>query len=359
MESGEPHSDVKRTGGKPALRDLCRIVFLSACGAVGTMMPSPPVFAVSQDPKIEIQKAESRDADSPLESVEHDIAQNQFADAEFRLNGYLKDHSDSWRAYYDLGYVHFRTHKIGSAIKALSRSLELNPQNAEGHKILALSCSIIGRYDLAEVELLEATRLKPESAEIQYFLARTYYMRGVYPLAKAEFESTIRLDPSYVKAYSNLGITMEALGDNEAALKNYKMAIQLQEQHNQRSEWPYIYLSAFYNHQQHATEALEYADRALAVNPSSDAASFEAAKAYRTQGEWQKAADTLRSAITTNPRVPEYYYVLGLMLRKLGRERESEEALTRYGQLQQPAADTSRELPEHGAIEPLDAPESR
>jgi len=159
-------------------------------------------------------------------------------------------------------------------------------------------------------------------------------MTGVYPPAKSEFETSIRLNPSYVKAYSNLGITMEALGDNEAALKNYKIAIQLQDRQKQISEWPYIYLSAFYNHQKNADGALEYARKALAVNPSSDAAYFEAAKAYRTEGEWQKATDTLRSAIAINTQVPDYYYVLGLMLRKLGNERESEEALAKYGQLQ-------------------------
>jgi len=74
-----------------------------------------------------------------------------------------------------------------------------------------------------------------------------------------------------------------------------------------------------------------------------------------------EGTDTLRSAIAINTQVPDYYYVLGLMQRKLGneRERESEEALAKYGQLQEPAADAGRELPEHDAMEPLDTPESR
>ncbi len=61
-----------------------------------------------------------------------------------------------------------------------------------------------------------------------------------------------------------------------------------------------------------------------------------------------EGTDTLRSAIAINTQVPDYYYVLGLMQRKLGneRERESEEALAKYGQLQEPAADAGRELPD-------------
>jgi len=64
---------------------------------------------------------------------------------------------------------------MGSSIKELSRSLELNPANAEAQKSSRSTAASIGRYDLAESELLEATRLKPESGEIHYFLARTYY----------------------------------------------------------------------------------------------------------------------------------------------------------------------------------------
>ena len=357
MRSGERHPDVKRSGNNLTIRSVCLIAFFTAYTTLNIASPSVIAFAASQNPRIDIEKPGTGDVDSLLEAVERDIAGNKFADTEPRLSGYLKDHANSSRAHYDLGYVQFRTHKIGSSIRELSRSLELNPQNAEAHKILGLGCSIIGRYDLAEVELLQAARLKPGSAEIQYFLARTYYMRGVYPLAKSEFESTIRLNPSYVKAYSNLGITMEALGDNEAALKNYDMAIQLQDRQKQISEWPYIYLSAFYNHQKNADGGLEYARKALAVNPLSDAAYFEMAKAYRTEGEWQKAVDTLRSAIAINSQIPDYSYVLGLMLRKLGNEKESEEALAKYGQLQQPAAEAGHELPEHGTIEPLDASE--
>jgi tetratricopeptide (TPR) repeat protein len=359
MESSERHSEIKKARQKLTFLSVWLIVSFAACATVNVHIPPLFASAVSQDARSGIQRPSHEDTNSLLEAVERDIAGNKFGETESGLSAYLKDHPDSWRAHYDLGYVQFRTHKIGSSIRELSRSLELNPQNAEAHKILGLGFSIIGRYDLAEVELLQAVRLKPSSAEMHYSLARTYYTRGVYPLAKSEFETTIRLDSSYVKAYSNLGITMEALGDNDAALKNYMMAIQLQERQEQRSEWPYIYLSAFYNHQKNAAGALDYARKALEVNPSSDAVYFEMAKAYRTQVEWQKAADALRSAIAINSQVPDYYYVLGLMLRKLGNQRESEEALAKYAHLQKASVDVGHELPERDPLEPLNAPEPR
>ena len=352
------YSDNKNKNRKRTFLCARLIVLWATCGTVNFQTPSLFAFALSQASTSDTHRS-AQDPLPPLEAIERDIANNKFEDTGSRLSAFLENHPDSWRAQYDLGYVEFRSHKIGSSIRELSRSLELNSQNAEAHKILGLDCSIIGRYDLAEVELLQAARLKPDSAEIHYFLARAYYMRGVYPLAKSEFETTLRLDPSYVKAYSNLGITMEALGNREESLKNYMMAIHLGEQQKQRSEWPYIYVGAFYNHQRNATEALNYARKGLEINPRSDAVYFEIGKAYRTRGEWQKAAQALRSAIAVNSQVPDYYYVLGLMLRQLGNHRESDAALAKYAQLKQPSRDADNELPEHNVLEPLNPPDLR
>jgi tetratricopeptide (TPR) repeat protein len=337
----------------PALAFLIVASWIVTSWAVAIHAPSAMAGSTSQA-KSDVRAQSAEGADTLLNEVEADIDANKFAESEPRLNGYIKDHPDSSRAHYDLGYVQFRTHQIGPSIRELSKSLELNPKNAEAHKVLALSCSIIGRYDLAEVELQEAARLEPESAEIHYFLARTYYTRGVYPLAKSEFETSIRLDSSNIKAYSNLGITLEALGDTDAALKNYTTAIQIEDRQERKSEWPYIYISAFYNRQKNADEALNYARKAVGINPASDTAYFEMAKAYRTQKQLQKSVEAARSAIAINSRMPDYYYVMGLVLRELGNQQASEEALEKYAQLQQHSNDA---LPEHLTEEPLMAPE--
>jgi tetratricopeptide (TPR) repeat protein len=358
VPSRKRHSEINRDGNQnisPAIGQMVCLLVVLFFAVFGAVTPLAKAGAASQDAKND--QAQGNENPNPiLDGVEADIDANRFAETENRLNDYLKDHPDSARAYYDLGYVQFRTHQIGSSIKDLSKSLELNPKNAEAHKVLALSCSIIGRYDLAEVELQEAARLKPESAEIHYFLARTYYTRGVYPLAEKEFEKAIQLNPAYIKAYSNLGITMEALGNTDAALKNYTTAIQLEDRQQQKSEWPYIYLSAFYNRQKNPAEALTYAQKAININSASDTAFFEIAKAYRTQKELPKAVDAARSAIAINSRVPDYYYVMGLILRELGNQQASEEALAKYAQLQQHSNDA---LPEQKAQEPLVAPEPR
>jgi tetratricopeptide (TPR) repeat protein len=337
---------------KRASIDVSRLLVILAAFVTINVLPQP-AFSQETDTKI-IKRPASENSDTFLKEAEREIAANRFQESQSRLNLYLKDHPDSSKAHYDLGYVEFRTHNMGSSIKELAKSLELNPANAEAHKILALDCSIIGRYDLAESELIEAARLKPGSAEIHYFLARTYYTRGVYPLAKSEFQTAIRLDPSSVKAYSNLGITMEALGDGAEALNNYTRAVELNEKQPHRSEWPYIYLAGYYNRQKNAAQALAYARKAVELNSQSDNAYFELTKAYRTQKELEKSAAAARRAIAINSQMPDYYYVLGLVLRELGNQKESADALARYAQLQQPSTNAPSD---QTAQEPLNAPE--
>jgi tetratricopeptide (TPR) repeat protein len=286
--------------------------------------------------------ADAADDLARLKALEHRIEEGKYEDVVPPLQAYLKDYPKSSRGHYDLGYVLFRIHRIGESIRELSDSLKLDLKNAEAHKILALDCNILGRYDLAEPELETAVRLKPESAEIHYLLGRLYYTKGVYPLARREFEAAIRLDPTYMKAHNNLGLTMEVLGNNEAALKYYSKAAQLDEEQKLNSEWPFVYLSAFYNRQEKSDLALQYARKAASINPKSDLAYFQMAKAYRVLGEWEQCADAARKAVAINSKTPDFFYVLSLALRKLGKSEESQQAMRIFRRLQ----DEDRELAE-------------
>ena len=119
-----------------------------------------------------------------IKGFEVSIEQEKFDQVEPQLLTYLAAHSDSWRAHYIQGYVLFRQHKVGDSIRELAKSLELNVNNPEGHKILGKDFVIIGKYDYAQTELQQAVRLKPESAEIHYSLGEVYSTRRHVPGGK-------------------------------------------------------------------------------------------------------------------------------------------------------------------------------
>jgi tetratricopeptide (TPR) repeat protein len=273
-----------------------------------------------------------------LEAIENEIRDARYLEVEPVLRQYLDEHPTSWRAHYDLGYVLFRARgggqpladALSDSIKELSRSLVLNIDDADAHKILGLDFTMILRDDLAEVEFKQAVRLDPNSAEIHYFLGRHYMGQSTYDLARAELETAIRLDPAYMKAYDNLGITMDMLGDRPAALRNYLNAIELDEKQGSASELPYLDLAKFYHEQNDLANAESFAKKALDKNPRSDLACYELARIDYDQSRWKKAVDVLQQAIALDPYSKEYYYLLGRTYQKLGNLEESKQAFDNY-----------------------------
>jgi tetratricopeptide (TPR) repeat protein len=278
----------------------------------------------------------SREDDLPvLRPLEAQIAGNEFQALISGLTQYVKDHPGSARAHYDLGYVFFRTHQVGDSIRELSRSLALNVDDAEAHKTLGLACTFVGRYDLAETELQAAAKLEPNSAEIHYLLGRAYYTRGVYPLTKQELETAIRIDPSYMKAYNNLGLVLDIMGKNDEAVKAHETAARLNEEQKLNSPWPNEYLCAHYVRGRQPELAIEYARKAIAIDPKLDLAYFQMAKAFEYEGKWKECGEAAQQAIALDARTADYFYVLSVALRRQGMQAESQAALKKFEELHQ------------------------
>src|SRR5439155_11947817 len=133
--------------------------------------------------------------------------------------------------------------------------------------------------------------------------------------------------------YDNLGLTLEALGDNAAAIDNYFTAIDLMQEKKQRSAWPYINLSSLYNRQNSPEQALEYAEKAIEINPQSDQAYFQIAKALYARGDWKREAEAMQKAIEINPNSSQYHYVLSQVYRKVGKNKESQQEMEIFKRL--------------------------
>jgi tetratricopeptide (TPR) repeat protein len=271
------------------------------------------------------------------------IVKGQFEQVEPMLEAYLNDHPKSWQALYFLGYVLLGQRRVGDSIKALARSLELNANNAEAHKVLGRALSVVGRYDFAEREFKEALRLSPGSAEIHYNLGRLYAIQDDFHHAKQELETATRLDPMYMEAYNAYGFALEALGNDASAVEAYHNAIRLNEQRQGKFDAPFVNLSGFYNRRGNLALALQYAQQALSLNPRSDLAYFQIAKACRTKEDWRGVVQALEKAIEIKSSSSQYYYVLSFAYRKLGKLEESRQALEKFEELQKKFAELEQQ----------------
>ena len=261
------------------------------------------------------------------------IRQGKFKEVEPLLADYVAAHPDSSWGWYALGYSQFAQQKIGESIRSLAKSLELDIRNAEAHKILGRDLMMIGRFDAAQLEFEQGIRYQPDSAELHYNLGKLLSIQDNWAPARKAFEDALRIDPSYVEALDALGLALEALGDDAGAVARYEKAIALNDARHGTFESAHVNLSAYYNRTGNPDRALVYARKALELDPASDRALFQKARADERQGRLDDAIEALNRAIKINPRASSYYYVLAGVYRRIGWMDESRKALDMFKRL--------------------------
>jgi tetratricopeptide (TPR) repeat protein len=279
--------------------------------------------------------AVSEDDPATISQLENYYRESRFKEVESLLALYVKEHPNSSWGWYALGYSQFAQKKIGESIKSLAESLRLNVKNADAHKILGRDLMVVGRLDAGQVEFEQAIRYAPDSSENYYDLGKLFSMQDNWQAARKQFEDAIRLQPDYVEAIDALGFAQEALDDDSGAVQTYQKAIALNEQRHGKFVSAHVNLSAYYNRTGQPAKALDYARKALELDPKSDSAWFQMARADDRQGQLQAAADSLNHAISLNPRSSSYYYVLSGVYRRLGNLNESKKALESFTRLDQ------------------------
>ncbi len=101
-------------------------------------------------------------------------------------------------------------------------------------------------------------------------------------------------------------------------------------------------LSAYYNRTENPGKALDYARKALELDPRSDRAWFQKGKADERQGHLDDAVDSMNRAIAISPRSSSYYYVLAGLYRRLGKTEESRRALESFTRLEKETNELER-----------------
>ncbi|HZS97802.1 MAG TPA: tetratricopeptide repeat protein, partial [Terriglobales bacterium] len=273
--------------------------------------------------------------DDPAKIAEFEeyIRASHFKEVEPLLTDYVTERPKSSWGWYALGYSQFAQQKVGESIKSLSKSLQLDIHSAEAHKILGRDLMLIGRFDAAQIEFEQGIRYSPQSAEIHYDLGKLFSIQDNWENARKEFEAALQIEPSYVEALDALGMTLEALGDDGRAVASYERAIALNDARKGSFFSSHVNLSAYYNRKSEPQKALEYANKALELDPKSDRAWFQKGKADEGEGRLNDAVDSVNRAISFNPRASSYYYVLAGLYRRLGKMDDSRKALDSFTRL--------------------------
>ncbi|MDH3698937.1 MAG: hypothetical protein OEQ81_09740, partial [Flavobacteriaceae bacterium] len=116
--------------------------------------------------------------------------------------------------------------------KMLDKGLQLNPNNAYGHKLLSDYYLVIGDYNKAISESFIAEKLDPLNPMIGLQAGKVYYVANQYDKAMEQSYKLLELFPEFGLAYSRLGFVHWIKGEKEEARNSF---LRLQEIRNNQA----------------------------------------------------------------------------------------------------------------------------
>ncbi len=190
---------------------------------------------------------------------------------------------------------------LQAAEDASRKALLLDPGLAEAHVSRGLAISLRKRYDEAEIEFQTAIRMDPKLFEAYYFYGRACVQEGKLEDAVRLFENALQVKPDDYQSPTFIGMAYSGLGRKEEGLEAYRRAWQLAEKHLELhpDDARALYLGAVaLGRLGEGSRSLEWAQRAVAIDPEDCGILYNVACAYALQGRIEEAIDCLEKAMT-------------------------------------------------------------
>jgi tetratricopeptide (TPR) repeat protein len=222
--------------------------------------------------------------------------------------------------------------QVPAALDTLERVLALNRDNVDALKVQARALYLAGRDADAERALKAAGALAPADDEIAYDLGRMYYQQKRYGQAATQFQRAIALNPRSHKAYDNLGLAAEALGDVAQAIRHYLKAIELVHKDYPLYDVVYANLADLMIKLGEYQKAFDLAAEAAQRNPDDARNLFLTGKALVKMERFDISLKWLERAVALDPSYPEPRYVLAQTYRRLGRAADADRELNAFRQ---------------------------
>jgi tetratricopeptide (TPR) repeat protein len=230
------------------------------------------------------------------------------------------------------GVLFVRKEFLGAAI-ALKKAEALAPLDERSRFTLAMSYVVLGRRDWARPELQKLARAEPRNPLYLYWTARLDYDDQHYAAAVDRLLQAVALDPGFAKAHDNLGLSYEALGRDEDALRSYREAVRLNHEVPAGSPWPPLNLGLLLSRLDRGDEAETLFRESVRLDPRFAQGHYHLGVACEKKGRAEEAVRELEEAARLDPSYPEPLYALARLYRRIGQPEKADRALERFLEL--------------------------
>jgi len=194
---------------------------------------------------------------------------------------------------------------------------------------LALEFYDRGYFEQAQTFFQRALKDDPQSAEALYGLGSAYLQLQKPTEARPCFERVLQLHTTYPgtlpNAWNNLGILSAREGKLDAAIQQFKRALQIDPQHSIALQ----NLGSAYRQKKDWVAAKQALERSLALHPDDAEANYSLGMVYAQQNDAEHAHAYLQKALAARPVYPEALNNLAIVYLH---EHQPERAIQIFGE---------------------------
>ncbi|MGZ4896880.1 MAG: tetratricopeptide repeat protein [Candidatus Angelobacter sp.] len=243
--------------------------------------------------------ADDRAADA-LKDAESLLQNQQYSQAEEKLQALISTQSENPQAWFDLGFAQSHLGKNAEAITAYRKATQLDPKWFEAQQNLGLAMAKSGDLTSAATAFKTAVTLKPTIGGPQALVGAWLSLAQVTEESQpqeslAAYQKAVELDPANSEAQLGAARMAERHGNTAAAEQQY---LKLAEAGNNDSVERLIGL---YLKQKRYADAETWLHKYLAANPQNTAAQLQLGKLLAAEGKTQEAIATLEPVYKASP----------------------------------------------------------
>jgi Flp pilus assembly protein TadD len=227
---------------------------------------------------------------------------------------------------YLLARVLMTSNQPKESLGLLTQAAAIATPSSEDLRTAALDYVLLEDYTDAVHWLTRSVEMNPKNAEAWYDLARAKMMQNKYAEAQQAIEKALLLNPQSVKAENNLGLILEAQNRTDEAADAYRHAIEWQKNAPHPSEQPLLNYGTLLIDKQRSEEAVPLLEQAVQIAPKDPKCHEQLARALERQGQLKDAITEMQAAIQLDPRNPRLHFQLGQIYRRADQaDKEREE----------------------------------
>ncbi len=130
-------------------------------------------------------------------------------------------------SHYHLGNYYSKIGRYNEAIESLQQVVTLNPKFEAAYFNLGIIYNKMGRYNEGREAFERVVIINPQAQNAYYNIGVTYTKQGQYALAVLAYQKAIEIHPEFPEAIFNLGVIHGELGNARDEMQAYQKVIRI------------------------------------------------------------------------------------------------------------------------------------